>query len=762
MKKREGLLGRFLGFLISLFLLIGMSVIIVSFYPRIVSEANQAYEEANKELKQDQEVSIRQYMTSIYPLTYGVYVDYLYEKGGVGTAGDLLFDPLLTQYNTEEENYLYFLNCAENFSYWYQQRYRNLMDMMQIEYLISDQKTGTTYGELDDTALESSDTYPFLIQISIANGQLKVLSERGAVDTESLYSYFFNQGLGVYGEDSRYLILNQNLSEDVTITFASRSNQYLTYYVERISRYDYMDAMMPDYVIVIGTAMLFTVLLGLLLPFAKPFNLHKGWKANIPLELVIAAVITVFYMQIEELPWLVFNIESMIQAPDSSFTWTGMLFEFMTRERENTMLLILNAGIWFVLLAVTYLCSLSIRQLFAKGLVRYFKEDTVLGIILVFLIRLCRRFFSSIKKINLEEKGQKFIFLIVLGNFIAVSLLCCIWFAGLFGAVIYSVIIFFVLCNYWKKIKKQYQALLLTTREMANGSTSVEYSEEVGMFEGLRDELIKVQSGFNKSVQEEVRSQRMKTELITNVSHDLKTPLTAIITYIDLLKKEDLSEEERQSYIQVLEQKSTRLKRLIEDLFEISKANSQTIVIHPVQMDLTALLREIRVELEDRIMKSGIDFRFLTPDHKIMVALDSQKTYRIFENLMNNIIKYGLCGSRAYIIVEEQPDDIIVTLKNVSQCELSFDTTEITERFVRGDASRNTEGSGLGLAIAKSFAEAQGGALRIEVDGDLFKAIVTLPKNEIESEGSNEEATVLLEEEGDAITTTLVTDEESK
>lgn len=219
----------------------------------------------------------------------------------------------------------------------------------------------------------------------------------------------------------------------------------------------------------------------------------------------------------------------------------------------------------------------------------------------------------------------------------------------------------------------------------------------------------------------------MKTELITNVSHDLKTPLTAIITYVDLLKNEELNAEERQAYVQVLEQKSARLKTLIEDLFEVSKANSGTVVLKQNPLDLAALLKEVQVELEDKIMASGIEFRMTAPEEKALVLLDGEKTSRIFENLIGNIVKYGLPGSRAYLLVEQEEEIVRVTLKNVSKMELESDVEKLTERFTRGDASRTTEGSGLGLAIAKSFTEAQGGSLTLSADGDLFKVIVEFP-----------------------------------
>jgi signal transduction histidine kinase len=260
---------------------------------------------------------------------------------------------------------------------------------------------------------------------------------------------------------------------------------------------------------------------------------------------------------------------------------------------------------------------------------------------------------------------------------------------------------------------------------MAEGNLDVEIKEDIGLFEPLKEEFGKVQHGFKKAVEEEMKSQRMKTDLITNVSHDLKTPLTAIITYVNLLKDENITPEERASYIATLDMKSQRLKHLIEDLFEVSKASSNNITLNLIEVDIVGLIRQVLLELDDKLTQAEIELRLNLPEEKIILNLDSEKTYRIFENLIINITKYAMPHSRAYIMMDVTERKVTVTLKNISAMELNFHTEEITERFVRGDQSRNTEGSGLGLAIVKSFVELQGGTFEIMVDGDLFKAVIT-------------------------------------
>ena len=257
--------------------------------------------------------------------------------------------------------------------------------------------------------------------------------------------------------------------------------------------------------------------------------------------------------------------------------------------------------------------------------------------------------------------------------------------------------------------------------QIAAGELDAELTEDFGVFAPLKEQLLKIQTGLKEAVAQEVKSERTKAELITNVSHDLKTPLTAIITYVNLLKQENLTKEERESYVEVLDQKSMRLKSLIEDLFEVTKANSGSISLHMTEVDVVSLLKQVHLELSDKIAESDIEFRFQLPEEKVILTLDGQKTYRIFENLMVNILKYAMPGTRAYLEIRPEETGVTVSMRNVSARELSVSPEELTERFVRGDESRNTDGSGLGLAIARAFVEAQGGTMSVRVEDDVFK-----------------------------------------
>ena len=340
----------------------------------------------------------------------------------------------------------------------------------------------------------------------------------------------------------------------------------------------------------------------------------------------------------------------------------------------------------------------------------------------------CIKLWHWATEVQLGKDLTKTILKLVAVNGLIVTLLCCIWLGGIVGAVLYSILLFILIKNKCGKIQEEYYRLLDATRQIAAGDLNTSMKEEMGLFNPIRDELASIQDGFQKAVQEEVRSRNMKTELITNVSHDLKTPLTAIITYVDLLKKEDLTDEERREYVDTLEKKSNRLKVLIEDLFEVSKATTDNLVMNYAEVDLVNLIKEVRLENEDKITSSSLDFRWNLPEEKCILRLDPQRTFRVIDNLVQNILKYSMPNSRVYIALQDQTTQVTVSFKNMSAVEMNFTPEEITERFARGDLSRNTEGSGLGLAIAQSFTELQGGEFKVETDADLFKVTITWKK----------------------------------
>ena len=383
---------------------------------------------------------------------------------------------------------------------------------------------------------------------------------------------------------------------------------------------------------------------------------------------------------------------------------------------------------WVLIFAVCYWAAACFRHIFTMGLKEYLQKRVLIYRFWPWITKWCRRIYQGLLHIDLRDNASRVLLKLVLINFIILGFISLLWYWGLAALIIYSVILFLLLRKYVRKIQDQYQLLLQATNELAQGNLNGTIPEDLGVFEPFREEIDKIRTGFRKAVDEEVKSTKMKTDLITNVSHDLKTPLTAIITYIDLLKDPNLPAEDQKKYIQILDQKANRLKLLIEDLFEISKATSKTVQLNIVDVDIVSLLRQVKLELQDKIEATDLLFRWHLPEEKVILPLDSQRTYRVFENLLVNITKYAMPHTRVYITMEDTENHVKISMKNISATELNFNPSEITERFVRGDASRNTEGSGLGLAIAKSFTELQGGRLEVFTDADLFTVEITFLK----------------------------------
>lgn len=241
------------------------------------------------------------------------------------------------------------------------------------------------------------------------------------------------------------------------------------------------------------------------------------------------------------------------------------------------------------------------------------------------------------------------------------------------------------------------------------------------------ENLNKVQQGVQRAVDERLRSERMKTELITNVSHDIKTPLTSIVNYVDLLKKEEINNPKAQEYLEVLDRQSKRLKKLTEDLVEASKASSGVIPVDCQPTNVNVLLSQLEGEYEERLQKAELTMIVHPAAGDPVVLADGKLLSRVMDNLMNNIGKYAMPGTRVYAAAAADEKESTISIKNVSRNELNVSADELMERFVRGDSSRHTEGSGLGLSIAKSLVELQGGRFELSIDGDLFRADISLP-----------------------------------
>lgn len=283
---------------------------------------------------------------------------------------------------------------------------------------------------------------------------------------------------------------------------------------------------------------------------------------------------------------------------------------------------------------------------------------------------------------------------------------------------------------------------VLALRKLQQGGENLakgDFSHPITLSRGALPELKRhaanlnsVQQGIQQAVEEKMKSERLKTQLITNVSHDIKTPLTSIVNYVDLLKKEEMPSDSAREYLEVLDRQSQRLRKLTEDLVEASKASTGNIPVSLAPTDLNVLLSQVCGEYQQRLEKQVLEPVLSLCEPGAAAMADGRLLWRVLDNLMSNICKYAMPGTRVYLSTEAGEDGVRMVVKNISRYPLNISADELTERFVRGDSSRSTEGSGLGLSIATSLTAIQGGDFRLTIDGDLFKVTLTLPRAEQE------------------------------
>ena len=387
-------------------------------------------------------------------------------------------------------------------------------------------------------------------------------------------------------------------------------------------------------------------------------------------------------------------------------------------------------------LVYTFICIfglLAIAYILRKEIKSFDKPIEILKTSLIVRVLILGK--KTLKDTNKVTKSVPLAKRIIILAALSVGVGTIGWFIGflfgstlllfLFGPILSLTIV--ILYVYYLIKKLAYLSYIMEGTERIKGG-DIHYKLDIigdDNFSNLAENINNIGEGLDKAIYNQLKSERLKSELITNVSHDLKTPLTSIINYIELIKKEeDIKPEHIKDYVNVLDSKSKRLKVLIEDLFEASKASSGNLELNMEKIDITQLLRQAIGEMEEKLSKANLDLKLRVPEEKTYIMGDGKKLYRVLENLLSNISKYSLDNTRVYIDIIEENDKVKLTMKNISSYELNFDPEEIMERFKRADESRNTEGSGLGLAIARDLVNAQGGRFEIDIDGDLFKSVV--------------------------------------
>ena len=666
---------------------------------------------------------------------YCSYYNSLNEKAGgtLDPASTLLNIPQNIYDNDEDYEESEFINgFNSNFNNWNRILDNQLANLKYYSYDKTNNitKTNINYevGIIENNIDLSSikkDEYQFYVAINFdENGNLTINDIKGA--NIQNFEYYLNSALSDFLSDnyydSGYYNATMNPIKNMEFVYAVPNNLVFN---DSIS-WGIRNAEAYGYELVGGVAVMIIATLvaiaALIFPIkrANEMPLFK-WISKIPFEIWIVIVSLTVALLIVSSSYM---IHPALNGQLEHFV--GFNVDWFTASEK--VIWVLNFINWFIGFAIVFFAVLIIKYIFNLGIKEYFKRRTIFGIILMFFVTIIKKTLDEVTKVDLREKNNKLIIKLLLINALILLIITSIWFFGIPVVIMYSIVLFFVIRKYVDKISEKYSKLREATSKIAQGKLDVNIEEDLGLFEPFKEDLKEIQKGFKKAVDEEVKSQKMKTDLISNVSHDLKTPLTAIITYADLLKGENLSEEKRKQYVDTLDRKAQRLQVLIEDLFEMSKATSGNITLNIENIDVVALMKQTLLELEDKLEEAKLSVRKNMPEGKVILPLDSQRTFRVFENLVINMTKYAMPNSRVFIDIFENENDVQIVMKNMAAEEITFNVDTIAERFVRGDESRNTEGSGLGLAIAKSFVELQNGKFNISVDGDLFKVTIIFEK----------------------------------
>lgn len=393
---------------------------------------------------------------------------------------------------------------------------------------------------------------------------------------------------------------------------------------------------------------------------------------------------------------------------------------YVTEEYYNFAISMVLTGyfIGYILCAITSVTT--IKRIKAKVLIKSSLTGRICRWCINFINNIFSKMSKAYKEITSSMNRTGKLLLYILGLLI-VSLLMVMAFSG-FGLFIDICLFIYLLYKFIEKLNCYYD-IEEHLKKMYEGdnTTKLNPSNFTPEFQDIIKYINDISSGFENAIEEGIKSERMKTELITNVSHDIKTPLTSIINYVDLIKKEEPQDEKIREYIDILDNKSQRLKKLTEDLVEASKASSGNVKLNFEKINTVELIKQSLGEFEDKFSSRKLEVIMSTSDDEIFINADSRYMYRVIENLFSNISKYALDNSRVYVDIAKINSKARIIIKNISKERLNISADELMQRFVRGDKSRTTEGSGLGLSISRSLTELQKGIFKIEIDGDLFK-----------------------------------------
>lgn len=562
-------------------------------------------------------------------------------------------------------------------------------------YLLVNEETKIAYTNIQQTS--KTNTIEKLKQViisnnkywSISNNQIQTnverLSEENIVRNEDL------QKISEFSMNKQYYTAFDETVQNLDSTSDITLNRALYNQTKSLYKYSYSTLIIS---IIIGSIELIYLIYSLGYVKNKE-EIYLSWLDKIPLEILFFGY------------FLLFFVEAALLA---------ICLSVISVDVNLCVMLIMLVG-YFSVLSALYGAGTLLKRI----KVHTFFKNSVTYRILKWLVQKYKNVKNTISS-NKNLGGKIALYFI---GIVTVSILIGLIFKE-FGILLD--IVFWIWCYY--KIMKEvdkFKQIHDATEKIYKGDTDIKLDESLytGVLKELAIYINDIAGGFSNTIKESLKSERLKTELITNVSHDIKTPLTSIINYVDLLKQENIQNEKAKEYIEVLDNKSQRLKKLIEDLVEASKASSGNIKINKEVLNVKELLNQVTGEFEDKFNSRCLNIISKLPEETVYIKADSRYLYRVLENTYSNVAKYAEENTRVYIdCILEEKNTVAIYVKNISKDELNISADELMQRFVRGDKSRNTEGSGLGLSIAKSLTELQDGTFNIYLDGDLFKVAI--------------------------------------
>lgn len=582
-------------------------------------------------------------------------------------------------------------------------------------YVAEDLDTGNIVSNLSDPKQDSSKTDDHRFYVSFRFDEKGECSISGDLTLDIFDAYNF-YALFPSVEDVYYPEIQINPPENMEFQFMISSTAFSYLGISGyLNSWDQFNAF-GGISFFVAAAVLFVFLLFYPIRYVsevQPFKTIRNWSIEINLFLLPSLVTLAF----------------MVSMLSASFTINGE-FSYLLNEYglivSDMIVLGFNFVIWFLSMIILSLTIFELKYIVVYGPIRFIKEHSLTAS----CIRWIKKTIDDLFTVDLSMPFYKQLLLLILGNALVMLFFGILNFSLMIVCtLLYSIALFYFIYRHLIEIQQDYHKLLASIRGIVSNHFE-KTDEDFGIFASGREELEKLSVNFEEAVQEKVRSEKMKTELISNVSHDLKTPLTCIKNYAALLDDDALSSEKRHEYQEKLKKYANRLKTLIDDLLEISKVESGNLKLEPANLNIIDLLDQVYMQSEEALNAKNITVIRHYADKKLILCLDSNKTYRIFENLFTNISKYAMPNSRAYVSVKEENGRVKIEMNNVSEQPMDFTSSEIMERFVRGDKSRSQQGSGLGLAIARSFTQAQGGTFELKIDCDLFKVRIEFEKEQ--------------------------------